>query len=423
MVYFILLGFLIIGVPVAFSIVAALLYFMATGAFPYNIRIVATQMFGGMNSYPLLAIPLFILAGELMNESGITTRIIGFASILVGRWRAGLALVNIWASVIFAGLSGSAVADTSAIGRVFIPEMEKKGYPRDFAAAITAASSVIGPIIPPSIPVIIYALTVTGVSVPALFLAGVIPGVMLAIFLSIYVMTFAGHYEIPEQKKDSASKRRILIQGIIPLLMPIFVVGSILLGVATPTEAASFAVAYALIVGILVFRELKFSDLSRIFGSAMRDSSVIMIVIAAVAAANWLLTYNRVPNMITDFALTFMTAKWMFLISTMVLFLFVGLFLEGIAAMLVLVPILHPIAVTMGVDPTHFGILVVFNLMIGLITPPMGLCLFVADSIANVGLGRLSKQIMPLFLVELVVLIILTFVPITVIGLPRFLGY
>ena len=423
MVYAILLACLIIGVPVAFSIVASLLYFMATGDFPYNIRIVATQMFGGMNSYPLLAIPLFILAGELMNESGITTRIIAFASVLVGRWRAGLALVNIWASVIFAGLSGSAVADTSALGRVFIPEMEKKGYPRDFAAAITAASSVIGPIIPPSIPVIIYALTVTGVSVPALFLAGVIPGVLLAIFLSIYVMTFAGHYEIPEPKTNTTSKKKVLVQGIIPLLMPIFVVGAILLGVTTPTEAASFAVAYALIVGMFVFRELKVTDLPRIFASSMRDSSVIMIVISAVAAANWLLTYNRIPNMITDFALTFMTAKWMFLISTMILFLFVGLFLEGIAAMLVLVPILHPIAVTMGVDPTHFGILVVFNLMIGLITPPMGLCLFVADSIANVGLGRLSRRIMPLFLVELLVLIILTFVPITVIGLPRLLGY
>jgi tripartite ATP-independent transporter DctM subunit len=236
-------------------------------------------------------------------------------------------------------------------------------------------------------------------------------------------MSFAGHYETPGAESGTGSKRGILVQGIIPLLMPIFVVGAILLGVATPTEAASFAVAYALVVGMFVFRELKLADLPGIFATSMRDSSVIMIVISAVSAANWLLTYNRVPNMITDFALTFMTAKWMFLISAMVLFLFVGLFLEGIAAMLVLVPILHPIAVSMGVDPTHFGILVVFNLMIGLITPPMGLCLFVADSIANVGLGRLSRQVIPLFFVELLVLVILTFVPVTVIGLPRLLGY
>ena len=359
MVYAILLICLIIGVPVAFSIVAALLYFMMVGEFPYHIRIVATQMFGGMRSYPLLAIPLFILAGELMNASGITSRIIAFTNVLVGRLRAGLALVNIWASVIFAGLSGSAVADTSAIGRVFIPEMEKRGYPRDFSAAITAASSVIGPIIPPSIPVIIYALIVTGVSVPGMFLGGVVPGILLAIFLSIYVMFFAGHYQKVEPEKTDRSKASVLLQGIIPLFMPVFVVGTILLGVVTPTEAASFAVAYALIVGLFLFKEIKWSDLPGIFGNSMRDSAVIMIVMASVAAANWLMTYNRIPNMITDFALEFMTAKWMFLISSMVLFLFAGLFLEGIAAMLVLVPILHPIAVSMGVDPTHFGILVV----------------------------------------------------------------
>jgi tripartite ATP-independent transporter DctM subunit len=258
-----------------------------------------------------------------------------------------------------------------------------------------------------------------------MFLGGVVPGILLAIFLSVYVMLFKGHYEkgAPEAEATSASKKHILIQGIIPLLMPVFVVGVILFGIVTPTEAASFAVAYALIVGLFLFRELKWSDLPKIFARSMRDSAAIMIVMSTVAAANWLMTYNRIPNIVTDFALTFMTAKWMFLISSMILFLFIGLFLEGIAAMLVLVPILHPIAVSMGVDPTHFGILVVFNLMIGLITPPMGLCLFVADSIANVGLGRLTRQIVPLFFVELIVLIIISFVPVTVVGLPRLFGF
>jgi tripartite ATP-independent transporter DctM subunit len=303
--------------------------------------------------------------------------------------------------------------------------MEKKGYPRDFAAAITAASSVIGPIIPPSIPVIIYALTVTGVSVPALFMAGVVPGILLAIFLSVYVYLFKGHYEKKGEHHEFAEKQsnsQALIQGIIPLLMPVFVVGSILMGVVTPTEAASFAVGYAMFVGLFVFRELKVTQLPGLFARAMRDSSVIMVVIGAVAAANWLMNYNRVPNMITDFALEYMTVKWMFLVGVIVLFLVVGLFLEGIAAMLVLVPILHPIAVSLGVDPTHLGIVIIFNLMIGLITPPMGLCLFVADSIAKVGMARLSKVILPLFLVELLVLIIITFVPDLVIGLPKALG-
>jgi len=416
---------ILIGIPIAFSIMAALFYFMAAGDLPYHVRIVATEMFKGLNSYPLLAIPLFVLAGELMNESGITIRIIAFANVLVGRLRAGLAMVNIWASVIFAGLSGSAVADTSALGRVFIPEMERHGYRRDFAAALTAASSVIGPIIPPSIPVIIFAVTVTGVSVPALFMAGVVPGLLLAIFLSAYVMLTVktDRNDRRDSLSDGRTAVKALLGGIIPLSMPIFVVGSILLGVVTPTEAASFAVGYALFVGVVVYREIKLSALPRIFAEAMRDSAVILIIIAAVSAANWLLTFNRVPNLLTDWVVSGVDSRFAFLIALNALFLFVGLFLEGIAAMLVLVPILHPIALSFGIDPLHFGIVVIFNLMIGLITPPLGLCLFVAESIAHVGMARLTREIMPFFLVEVVVLFVITFVPETVTGLPRLLGY
>lgn len=424
MVYIILIVGLLIGLPIAFAILAAMGWFMATGAAPYHIRIVATEMFSGLNSYPLLAIPLFILAGELMNESGITHRIIAFANVLVGRFRAGLAHVNIWASVIFAGLSGSAVADTSAIGRVFIPEMEKHGYDRSFAAALTAASSVIGPIIPPSIPVIIYALIVSGVSVPALFLAGIVPGLLLAVFLSAYVaLTVKVTPPAFDRTQPRVEPKAALSGGILPLMMPVFVVGSILLGVVTPTEAASFAVAYALFLGMFVYRKITLGKLPRIFAEAMRDSAVILVIIAAVAAANWVLTYNRVPNMLTDWVLGAVDSQMMFLLAVIVLFLFVGLFLEGIAAMLVLVPILHPIAVSLGVDPVHFGIIVIFNLMIGLITPPLGLCLFVAEGIAKVGMARLSRAILPFFLVEVLVLLILTFVPQIVTFLPRLLGF
>lgn len=422
MVYALLIAALVIGVPVAFAIVVALVYFMATGEFPYHIRIVATQMFGGLNSYPLLAIPLFILAGELMNESGITRRIIAFASFLVGRMRAGLALVNIWASVIFAGLSGSAIADSSALGRIFIPEMERRGYPRDFSAALTAASSVIGPIIPPSIPVIIYALTVTGVSVPAMFLAGVVPGLILAVFLSAYVMIVAGDYARGTDDEDHGPAWKIVLEAVIPLLMPVFVVGTILAGVVTPTEAASFAVACALFIGLFVYRQIKPGRLPGVFARAMRDAAVIMIIIAAVAAANWLLTYNRVPNMISDFVLLYVDAQWTFLLAVIILFLLVGLFLEGIAAMLVLVPILHPIAVSLGIDPIHFGIIVIFNLMIGLITPPIGLCLFVVENVAQVGMAKIIARILPFFLVEVAVLLLITFVPQTVTFLPNLFG-
>ena len=423
MIWILLLAALGLGVPIAIAIVLTLLVLMGTGEAPYALRIVASEMFSGLNSFPLLAIPLFILAGEVMNVSGITGRIIAFCNVLVGRMRAGLALVNIWASVIFAGLSGSAVADTSAIGRVFIPEMERHGYRRDFAAALTAASSVIGPIIPPSIPVIIYALIVSGVSVPALFLAGIVPGLLLALFLSAYVMIFVKVAPDPSAAAAAPPARAALMGGILPLLMPVFVVGTILLGVVTPTEAAAFAVAYALVLGVLVYRSIPLRDLPGLFASSMRDSAVILIIIAAISVANWVLTFNRVPNLLTDWVLSNVDSQFAFLMATILLFLAVGLVLEGIAAMLVLVPIMHPIAVSLGVDPVHFGIIVIFNLMIGLITPPLGLCLFVAEGIAGVGMARMVRAIMPFFLVEVLVLVILTFVPSLVTALPIALGF
>ncbi|HAA44345.1 MAG TPA: C4-dicarboxylate ABC transporter permease [Halomonas sp.] len=421
MIFVLLIALVLLGVPFAFAILGTLTVLMSTGDLPYHIRIVSQQFFGGMESFPLLAIPLFILAGELMNEAGITHRIINLATAIVGRMKAGLAHVNIWASVIFAGLSGSAIADTSALGRVFIPSMEKEGYPRDFAAALTAASSVIGPIIPPSIPVIIYALTVSGVSVPGLFLAGIVPGLLLALGLSIYVYFFAGDLGAAQTRKQS--RRHALLHGLLPALMPVFVVGAILAGIVTPTEAAAFAVVYALILGVVLYRNIKLVNLPGIFARAMRDSAVIMVIMGAVAAANWVLTFERVPNMLTEWALMSIDTQWTFLIAVIVLLLVVGLFLEGIAAILVLVPILHPIAMALGIDPLHFGILVIFNLMMGLITPPMGLCLFVADSVSGVGMGAIIRRIMPMLAVQFLILLLITFVPALVTFLPRLAGY
>lgn len=421
MIFILLLALVLLGVPFAFAILGSLTVLMSTGDLPYHIRIVSQQFFGGMESFPLLAIPLFILAGELMNEAGITHRIINLASAIVGRLKAGLAHVNIWASVIFAGLSGSAIADTSALGRVFIPSMEKEGYPRDFAAALTAASSVIGPIIPPSIPVIIYALTVSGVSVPGLFLAGIVPGFLLALGLSIYVYFFAGDMVTAQAKQQS--RRHALLHGLLPALMPVFVVGAILAGIVTPTEAAAFAVVYALILGVVLYRNIKLVNLPAIFARAMRDSAVIMVIMGAVAAANWVLTFERVPNMLTDWALMSIDTQWTFLIAVILLLLVVGLFLEGIAAILVLVPILHPIAMALGIDPLHFGIVVIFNLMMGLITPPMGLCLFVAESVSGVGMGPIIRRILPMLGVQFLILLLITFVPELVTFLPRLAGY
>ncbi len=412
---------LAIGAPVAFAIALAIAIYI--GGATFSIDLLPQRIFAGLDSFTILAIPLFVLAGELMNASGITSRVINLANALVGHAKAGLAQVNIWSSVIFAGLSGSAVADTSAIGRIFIPSMEKEGYPRDFAAALTAASSVIGPIIPPSIPVIIYALITSNVSVPALFLAGIIPGILLAIALSVYVRIFAANYATPRGRMNMRQKMRALWDGLIPLFMPVFVIGSILAGIVTPTEAASFAVFYALVVGLFVFRELKPSDLPGIFANSMRDSSSILIIMGTVAAANWFMTFAGIPQAVSSFVLGYVDSPTMFLILINIMLLGVGLVLEGIAAMLVLVPILHPIAISLGIDPTHFGIVVIFNLMIGLITPPMGLCLFVADAIANVGMARMIKSIMPLFLVELAVLILITFVPQLVTFMPNLFGF
>lgn len=417
----VLVALLVIGTPIAFAVAMAVVVHVLPTDFTFGL--VGQRIFAGLDSFSLLAVPLFILAGELMNASDITGRIIKLANALFGGLKAGLAQVNIGASVIFAGISGSAVADTSALGRVFIPSMEKEGYPRDFAAALTAAASVIGPIIPPSIPVIIYAVIAGNISVPALFLAGVFPGLLLAGGLGLYVRLFAAHYA-PHRRKIALSERLLAIkQGLVPIFMPIFIVGSIVLGVVTPTEAAAFAAGYALLAGLFILRTLKFSDLPQVFISAMRDSSTILIIMGTVAAGNWLLTLAMIPQTVSALVLDLLESPWAFLIGVNILLLIVGLFLEGIAAMLVLVPILHPVAIAFGVDPVHFGLVVIFNLMIGLITPPMGLCLFVADAVAHVGIGALTRRILPFFIVEVVVLVIITMVPEITVWLPRKLGF
>ncbi|WEM44656.1 TRAP transporter large permease (plasmid) [Photobacterium sp. DA100] len=411
---------LILGIPLVFGIILSITLFISDT--PISLSLIGQRIFGGLDSFSILAIPLFVLAGELMNKSGITKRIITFANALVGTFKGGLAQVNIWSSVMFAGLSGSAVADTSALGRVFIPEMEKEGYSKSFSSALTAASSVIGPMIPPSIPVIIYALIASGVSVPGLFLAGIVPGILSAICLSAYVYYYATKHNI----KNTAvvtGRFKAFINAIIPLTMPVLILGSILMGIVTPTEAAAFAAFYALTIGMFVFKTLKIKDLPEIFITSMRDSSIVLILIAVVSVANWLLTFSQVPQMISQQVLDNITNPIVFLLLVNLILLCIGLFLEGIAAMLILIPILHPIAMSFGIDPIHFGVIVIFNLMIGLITPPMGMCLFVANSISKVGIAAISRQVMPLFIIEVIVLMFITFVPSSVTMLPRLFGY
>lgn len=411
------------GIPVAFSLaLTSLVVLLFIGDVP--LHLIPQRMFTGMDSFPLMAVPFFILAGELMNSAGITQRIVRFSTALVGHIRGGLAHVNIVASMFFAGISGSAVADTAALGSILIPAMEKDGYDTTFSAAVTASSSVIGPIIPPSIPVVIFAL-VGSVSVGGLFLAGVVPGVLIGFGLMI-VAYFISRRKNYGSKHPLVSLREFgasLAGAIIPLLMPLIIMGGILSGVFTPTEAASVAVAYAVVIGFFVLRTLKLKDLPGIFYRSMVTTSIILTVMACANIFSWILGTELIPQKVARAISSLTSNPWFFLLLINMLLLIVGCFLEGLAAIIILVPILLPLSQQIGIDPLHFGIVVVMNLMIGLITPPLGLCLFVCCSVANVDLIKLIRVSTPFILVEIGALLIVTYFPQIVLFIPHFFGY
>lgn len=416
-----LTGTLLMGLPIALSLVLTCSLVIIERDLP--LMLLAQRLFNGLDSFPIMAVPLFILAGELMNESGITDRIVRLADAFVGHLRTGLCQVAILSSVIFAGISGSAVADASALGRVFIPAMEREGYPRSFAAALIAAGSVIGPIIPPSIPMMIFALIIQE-SVAALFLAGVVPGLLLGAALAVTAY-WTVRDTAPPPTPAAAAPRLLeaLAEGAVPILMPVIILATILSGVVTPTEAAAVAVLYALVVGLFVLRTLKPAGLFRVFASSMLLSAVILFLMASAYLVNWLLTTDQIPQRFAAWILSNVGDPLTFLLLVNLLLLLVGCLLEGLAAMIVLVPILAPVAASLGIDPIHFALVVVLNLMIGLITPPMGLCLFVVDGIARVGLPAILQRLWPFFLAELAVLLLATFVPAASTALPRALGF
>jgi len=414
---------LIAGVPVAFCLaLTSLVFLLLMGSVP--LHLIPQRMFTGMDSFPVMAVPFFILAGDLMNSAGITERVVRFASVLVGHIRGGLAHVNIVASMFFAGVSGSAVADAAALGSILIPAMEKDGYDKTFAAAVTASAAVIGPIIPPSIPVVIYALS-GSISIGGLFLAGVIPGVLIGLALMLVAYVIARKRSIGS-KRPRASLREFwssLTGAVIPLLMPLIILGGILTGIFTPTEASCVAVGYAIIIGLFVLRTIKFRDLPRIFYRSMLITSTILMVMACANIFSWILGTQQIPQAVGAALTSFTKNPYVFLLLVNLFLLVVGCFLEGIAAIVLIVPILIPVAQALGINQLHFGMVVIMNLMIGLITPPLGLCLFVACSVGKVDFTKLVVASVPFILVEIAALFVVTYLPSLVLFIPNLFGF
>lgn len=415
---------LIIGVPIGFTIgIAGLLglYMMGSGVAMFTMA--PLQYFSGLDMFTLMAMPFFILAGEIMNKTGITHRLVKFANILVGHWRGGLAHANIIASVFFAGMTGAAVSDTAAIGTMLIPAMEEDGYDLDFSAAVTASSSIIGPTIPPSNMMVIYG-SLMNVSIAGLFAAGFLPGLVLAGLLMILSAFISFKRGYPKSAKTSFVDKLIGFKNaIIPLLMPIIILGGILTGIFTPTEAAAVAVAYALFIGFFVLRSLKLSDVPEMLRKTAKITGVVFLIIGTASILSWVLAINQIPEMVADFLLAATGNPNVALLLIILLMLVVGMFMDIAAALIILGPILHPIAVSLGVAPIHFGIIMVLSLNIALMTPPVGACLFVACSITKLKLSEISKAILPFIVVEVIALFVVAFVPQISTFLPSLLGF
>ena len=416
---FVLLGF---GMPIAAAlIIIGLLYvFLVMGMDPL---IAAQRVATGIDSFPLLAIPFFMLAAELMNFAGITDRIFRLAKSMVGPISGGLAHVNVLASMLFAGMSGSAVADAGGLGKIEIKAMKDDGYDVDFSAAVTAASATIGPIIPPSISFVIYGLTAS-VSIGGLFAGGFIPGALMGVSMMVLIGFYARSRRYGSAQPFSL-KEFVAAFGdsILALMTPVIIVGGILGGIFTPTEAGAFAVLYAFILGKFVYRTLAWKDVPTLVFETALTSANILIIIAASALVGWILTAEQVPIHLAEAIVGFSSSPWVFLLLINILFLVLGCFMPSAPVIIMLSPILLPTAVVMGIDPIHFGVVMVLNLMIGLITPPVGLCLFVVADIAELPLARLIRAILPFFVPLLIVLALTTYVPQLVMYLPHVLGY
>jgi len=381
--------------------------------------VVGQRMIQGINSFTLLAIPFFILAGQIMSEGGMALRIINLAQLFVGRIRGGLALVNNVACMLFGNLSGSAVADVSSVGSVMIPAMKKKGYDADYSVAVTASSSIQGVVMPPSHNMILYAIAAGGVSISSMFLAGVIPCLLLLVSLMItsYIIARKRGY----QKGDPIDRKmvpKILLDGFMSMLTAVIILGGIFSGLFTATESGALACLYAFILTFFVYRDIPLSRIVTILKRTFRTVAMVMFLIAASDAFGWILAYLQIPSMLTDLLLTASDNKFVVLLIINVLLLLLGAPMDMAPMILILTPILLPVVTSLGVDPVHFGIIMILNCGIGLLTPPVGSVLFVGCAIGKVSIEKVTKALLPFFLVMILDLLILTYVPSISLWLP-----
>ena len=420
----VLLFLMAIGMPIVFGLGIAPLAGFVLADKPVFLKLLPQRLFLGINQFPLLAIPLFLLAGEIMNVGGITQALVRFANAMVGHLRGGLAHVNILASILFAGLSGSAVADTSALGSILIPAMEKGGYSRLFATAITAASSVIGPIIPPSIIMVVYGM-VMNVSVAGLFAAGFVPGLLMGAGLMISTSLIARKRNFPKRESIAPLRemRTSFRHAFLPLLTPAIILGGILSGVFTPTEAAGAAVAYALFISFVVIRTITLRDLPAIFLRTGVSAATILLVIGTATVFGGIVTLSGFPNRLAQFVFGITDNPYILLLLINLLLLIVGMVLDASPAILILGPVLAPTMVGLGVDPLHFAIIMCVNLTVGLATPPAGLVLFVASSLTKLPIFEIAREMLPFLVVHILIIFLITYFPGVVLTLPRLLGF
>jgi tripartite ATP-independent transporter DctM subunit len=412
---------LLLAVPVAFALMlTAMLAILWIGNI--NFMIVPQQLFGAVDSLLLLAIPFFLLAGDLMTAGGLTSRLLRFSNALLGRFRGGLAMSNVASAVFMSGISGSAVADTSALGRVLIPAMIREGYSPAFAAALTAAANIVGPIIPPSIAFVIIGV-LTNLSISKLFLAGVIPGLLYGLTMLVMARVISVRRGYPVHgKPEKGEILRAAAAAFWALLMPLLIILGIRSGVFNVTECSAIAVLYALVVGGLIYRELSWASLLEALRRTVRTTSVIMLVIAGAQAVAWLLAYQNIPQQIADTLLAASKSPWVFLLIVNLLLLFIGTFMENGPAMVMLVPVLFPIAAKLGIDPYHFSMIVSVNLILGLITPPVAICLSLSSVIAGCKPAEAAREVWPFLLAAIGVLMLITFVPAISLWLPGVIG-